>query len=110
MGRRPPVDAMTADRIVVLCSARHAVEAHALCAVLEDAGIGARVVGESLADAAGSLPLGEPIAPRIWVHERVYDPDRPADNVVGPIQAPWAILGFAVWTGACLIAVGYLYR
>jgi hypothetical protein len=54
---------------VELCSAANAVEAHALRMLLEEAGIQARVVGDILGNAAGSLPLGEPIAPRIWVWE-----------------------------------------
>ena len=52
-----------------LCSAANGVEAYALCNALEEAAIRAWVVGEVLGNAAGSLPLGEPIAPRIWVRE-----------------------------------------
>jgi len=60
-------------RIVELCSAADVVESHGLCDVLQEAGIPARVVGEYLGGAAGSLPLGEPIAPRIWVREADLD-------------------------------------
>ncbi len=57
------------QRVVEVCSAADVVEARGLCDLLEEAGIAGRVVGEYLGGAAGSLPLGEPIAPRIWVHE-----------------------------------------
>jgi len=60
---------MDDDRIVELCSAANSVEAHALCAALEDAGIRAQVVGEMLGNAAGWLPLGQTIAPRIWIRQ-----------------------------------------
>ncbi len=56
-------------RIVELCSTVDVVEAHGLCAMLERAGIQARVVGDVLGNAAGGLPLGETIAPRVWVRE-----------------------------------------
>ena len=58
-----------ADRIVEVYSAGNGVEAHGLCAVLEERGIRAEVVGESLGNAAGKLPFGQAIAPRIWVRE-----------------------------------------
>jgi hypothetical protein len=54
---------------VELCSTANAIEAHALCGVLERAGIACRVEGEFLQGAAGGLPLGESTAPRIWVCE-----------------------------------------
>ena len=57
------------ERIVELCSAANAAEAYAIRALLEGAGIRSRVVGESLGNAAGWLPLGETIAPRVWVRE-----------------------------------------
>lgn len=63
-----PNDAKNA-RIVELCSAANEFEAQALCALLAEAGIQARVVGGLLGDAAGGLPLGEAVAPRIWVRE-----------------------------------------
>ena len=56
-------------RIVELCSAANEFEAQALCALLAEAGIQARVVGGLLGDVAGGLPLGEAVAPRIWVRE-----------------------------------------
>lgn len=55
------------DRLVELCSAGNAPEAHALQALLEAEGIDSRVVGDVLGNAAGALPLGEPIAPRLWL-------------------------------------------
>jgi hypothetical protein len=58
---------MTTDRVVELCSAANDIEAHALCAVLNEAGIRARVAGVVLENAVGMLPLGESTAPRIWV-------------------------------------------
>jgi rubrerythrin len=36
---------------------------------LEDRGIRTQVVGETLRTAAGDLPLGQTLAPRIWVRE-----------------------------------------
>ncbi len=56
-------------RIVELCSAVDIFEAHALCAVLEQEEISARIVGDVLGNAAGGLPLGETIAPRVWVRQ-----------------------------------------
>jgi hypothetical protein len=58
-----------ADHVVDVYSAANGLEAHGLCAVLEERGIHTQVVGESLGTAAGSLPLGEATAPRIWVRE-----------------------------------------
>ena len=57
----------TPGRIVELCSAADVAEAYALRVLLDEAGIPSRVVGEFLGSAAGSLPLGETVAPRIWV-------------------------------------------
>lgn len=57
------------ERVVELCSAGNALEAYALYDILQEAGIQARIVGELLGSAAGSLPLGETVAPRIWVRE-----------------------------------------
>jgi len=56
------------DRIVDVYTTANAVEAYALRTVLEDAGIQAKVVGDFLGNAAGGLPLGVAIGPRIWVH------------------------------------------
>ncbi len=58
-----------ADRIVEVYSAAHIIEAQELCTILEDKGIQSRIVGEQLGNAAGCLPLGETLAPRIWVRE-----------------------------------------
>jgi len=57
------------ERIVELCSAADVVEAQGLCDLLEREGIAARVVGDVLGNAAGCLPLGEPITPRVWVRQ-----------------------------------------
>ena len=64
------------QRVVELCSAADVAEARGLCDLLQEDGIRAKVVGEYLGGAAGSLPLGEPIAPRIWVHEADLAPAR----------------------------------
>jgi hypothetical protein len=56
-------------RIVELCSAADVVEAQELCNVLQEEGVQAKVAGGSLANAAGGLPFGETIAPRVWVRE-----------------------------------------
>ena len=60
---------LESERLMELCSAANGLEAYALCNALEEAAIRAWVVGEVLGNAAGSLPLGEPIAPRIWVRQ-----------------------------------------
>jgi len=57
------------ERIVELCSAGDIVEAECVCELLEEAGIPARIVNDGLGIAAGGVPFGEPIAPRIWVRE-----------------------------------------
>ena len=59
---------MPDDRIVEVFSAANVVEAHSLLARLEEAGIAAQVVGESLGNAAGWLPASD-TAPRIWVRQ-----------------------------------------
>ena len=76
---------MKGERIVELCSAANAPEAHALCALLEEAGIPFRIVGEFLGAAAGSLPFGEATAPRIWVWEQ--DAAR-AREILGEERSP----------------------
>lgn len=63
-----PADA-SSDRIVALCDAPDPIAANALCDLLERAGIRCRIVGEPLGSAAGGLPLGETLVPRIWVRE-----------------------------------------
>ena len=55
------------QKIVELCSAGNVAEAYAIQDLLQDAGIRSRVVGEFLGAAAGALPLGETVSPRIWV-------------------------------------------
>ena len=57
------------DRIVEVCSVADASEANGLCEILEEKGIRAQIVGEGLGGAAGGLPFGQTIAPRIWVRE-----------------------------------------
>jgi hypothetical protein len=72
----PPDESLAAandpknQRIVELCSAANAVEANAIRSLLEEEGIQTCVVGDSLGNAAGGLPLGETTAPRIWVREK----------------------------------------
>ena len=56
-------------KIVEVYSARDAAEAHLLVAMLAEHEIDGRVVGESLANGAGELPVGYTCAPRIWVRE-----------------------------------------
>lgn len=68
--RAGPTDDLKNERIVELCSAANTVEAYALLALLEEAGIPSRILGEFLENAAGWLPLGETVAPRIWVREK----------------------------------------
>jgi len=84
------------EDIVEVYSAADITEAYFLRDVLGDAGISARVVGDSL---TGMLPPGEETAPRLWVfradearsreivkeYERVHrqphlDDDRPAET------------------------------
>lgn len=55
--------------VVEVYSAGSALEAYALKNALETAGVDARVVGDVLQAAAGDLPLGQPITPRIWVRK-----------------------------------------
>ena len=57
------------DRIVDVYSAANGLEAHRLGTILKDKGIRSQIVGESLKTAAGRLPLGDTLAPRIWVRE-----------------------------------------
>ena len=57
------------NRLAEVYSAANGLEAHSLRAVLEERGIRAEVVGETLQTAAGDLPLGQSLAPRIWVWE-----------------------------------------
>jgi tetratricopeptide (TPR) repeat protein len=58
---------MDDSSVVELYSAADVYEAHSLRDHLELAGIRSRLVGDTLQGAAGGLPLGEVIAPRIWV-------------------------------------------
>ncbi len=58
-----------ADRVVEVYSAANGLEAHSLRMILEERGIRAEVVGEELQTGAGDLPLGQTLAPRIWVRE-----------------------------------------
>lgn len=74
-GHATDADAADADsqELVELCSAANVVEANTVCGLLEEAGIRAQIVGDFLGGAAGGLPLGESIAPRIWVLEDDVD-------------------------------------
>jgi len=58
---------MNQPTIVDVYAAANAVEANLVKAMLADAGIESRVVGELLNAAAGGLPLGQVLAPRVWV-------------------------------------------
>ncbi len=58
---------MSDSSFVEVYSAADVIEAHFLKNLLADAGIEAHVVGESLSDAAGGVPLGEMTAPRVSV-------------------------------------------
>ncbi len=60
---------IAADRIYEVYSAANPIEAQALCAVLEEEAIQVQIVGDQLGSAAGCLPLGEALEPRIWVRE-----------------------------------------
>ncbi len=57
------------DRIVEVYSAVDRLEANGICEILAEKGIGSEIVGEGLGGAAGRLPYGETVAPRIWVRE-----------------------------------------
>lgn len=56
-------------------SAANIQEAHIIKAVLEEAGIEARVVGDQLQGAVGELPAVN-IAPRVWVNTESFDQAR----------------------------------
>ena len=60
---------MTSSTVVVVYSAREAQEAHMVKAMLADAGIDARVVGDLLGFASGGLPFGQSTSPQVWVAE-----------------------------------------
>ena len=61
--------------IFQLYTAANSFEAYAVAEALEREGIEARVVGNHLKDtAAGRVPLGQPIAPAVWI--RKADADR----------------------------------
>lgn len=53
--------------LVEVCSAINPVEAHLVLAALEEAGIRAELVNETLQSGIGWLPPGEATQPRIWV-------------------------------------------
>lgn len=58
---------MEDGQIVEILAARDPLEANAVCCLLQGAGIRARVVGESINQIAGSLPLNGISSPRVWV-------------------------------------------
>jgi len=66
---KPRTDPSLTDdtRVLEVYSAATATEAHLLKDRLAAEGIHAQVVGETLQSAAGGLPLGETLAPRVWV-------------------------------------------
>lgn len=82
----------TDAELVEVYSAADIAEAHFLQSMLEDAGIKARVVGDTL---SGMIPPGEETAPRVWVfqpdeavakellaeYERVHRRPHPDDDV-----------------------------
>jgi hypothetical protein len=63
---------MTDSQPLEVYSAVDVPEAHLVHAVLQDAGIEARIVGEHLQNAVGDLPAVS-IAPRIWVHAENFE-------------------------------------
>ena len=66
-----PAPEVAGDRIVEVYAAADAVEAQALCALLEDANIRAKVVGYGLGNAFGSMALGEYDSPQhLGPHQR----------------------------------------
>jgi len=76
---------MDEDRLVEVYSARDAIEAYGLRNLLEIEGIHAEVVGADLVFAAGGLPVGRTIAPRIWVWAREAERAREIIRIVsGP--------------------------
>ena len=58
---------MSEEETVEIYWAKDAQEAHQVKALLERAGISARVVGELLIGGAGELPMGLATSPRVWV-------------------------------------------
>lgn len=79
-------------------TSRDPAEAHLLRSQLETAGIRAVVLGETLANAIGTLPLGSASAPTVWVNDDAL-PDaaavveafeqRLAHGPLPTIAAPW---------------------
>ena len=63
---------MTESEPLEVYSAVDVPEAHLVHAVLKEAGIEARIVGEHLQNAVGDLPAVS-IAPRIWVHAQNFE-------------------------------------
>jgi hypothetical protein len=66
---------MADDALREVYSAANIQEAHLLRALLEAAGIEARVVGDHLQNAVGDLPAVS-IAPRLWVRSESFDEAR----------------------------------
>jgi hypothetical protein len=58
---------MIQSTIVEVYAAANVAEANLVKAMLADAGIEARVVGDLLNAAAGGVPFGDVVAPRVWV-------------------------------------------
>ena len=89
---------MTASELVEVYCAANAQEAYLVKSALENAGIEASVVGDHLQIAAGDLPFGWMVSPRVWVRTPDAAParalivqwqaDRPQDEPPSP-SPPW---------------------
>jgi hypothetical protein len=112
-------------RVVELCSAADAFEAHAIRSRLEEAGIRCRVVGELVENGAGLA--GEAVSPRLWVRQEdaprareVIDEwtrpfrseadggDRRDEDVEPEDNGSSAFSGVWWWLGAILVFTGIL--
>lgn len=60
---------MSHTRLVEVYRARDSIHAHLLKSRLADAGIEARVLGETVQSAMGAVPLGWSILPQLYVDE-----------------------------------------
>jgi membrane protease subunit (stomatin/prohibitin family) len=65
--------------LINLYGARDALEAHHLRGILEDSGIRATVMGESLGSARGDIPVTVETLPSVWVDKE--DADRAMEIV-----------------------------
>lgn len=69
----PPLDP---DRPVELCRPRHAFEAHAIAARLNEEGVTARVVGDGLSNATIGHPATRHVGPQVVVRAADYEAAR----------------------------------